>query len=1337
MTPGLSTSAGTTYTLSFKYNNPSSGTLFPSRLRVWYGNEATAAAMTNAVMDLGVVTSNVVTTASVDLTPGAGPVYIGFELYNPAGNSFNFHVGDISLVASGGPVSCALAAPGGVVVSGVTTSSATLVWNSVPGAFDYEREVRTSGAAGSGPAGLVSAASGAGSTTGASLTGVLSPSTTYSVHVRSRCAADDPSATWSTAVSFTTACASIGVPYAQDFTAVNSFACFVSQDLLSPPDPANHPVWGRATNNWSTYGFSGASAAVFHGIGFDPNTWMFLPAVELEAGTEYRLGYTYGKAGNFNNARYGALEVWYGLVAEGAGMLTNGTMLSDHGSFVHAATPATVAFTPPTTGTYYIGFRCNGGFHSSTYTVVDDIELDEAPACAQPLAVTAVAAGDGLDLTWDCGTCTGQMVVEYGSADVFSTPGAGAAPGIGGTIASSSATSPFHISGLVPGAVYRVFVRQACGAEYGANSIATTGTTAADNITCSDAIELECGTVAVAGTYSALHQVAGLCDASTADTYGLWYAVTGDGGDFTLSTCSIAGGQASFDTRITVMTSDDCTMFTCVASSAQASGCGSVTWSTAPGAYYLIYISGHAGSGQRGTFGLALECLPPPSCYPPTDLSVGSMSASEATFAWTSSPFNTGSEHVYELRSSGAPGSGPAGLVSGGDIAAGPVSLNGLAGSSSYTFSVRADCDDGGPSEWASVEFTTPCTAAAIPYDAAFTGATIPDCYAVINANNDAFSWVGGTWAAGFTNSSVAVYDNFDGYAFTPDDWLITRAVATTEGNTYRVSLKHRLSLSFASGAVGLRVYAGTSPDPGSMVLLEDLGNVATNVVTARQVDFTATGGPLYIAFKAGANTANSGWSFALYLGDIRVDALDCEGVPNGTTVPGAPCDPGPGLENGVVGEDCECVGTPIGCSGAEITISVLTDANPEQTTWTLYDGSMNEVATGGPFTAANTLVSSTVCLIAPNDVHRLTLHDSFGDGLAGNGYWEVRDANGLLLLRDAFTTGTVSPSATPAVASYGTGHALQFPAGPASIAAAYCGNFSYLRQQRIEAEPVPGASTYQFEFADPDAGFTRRIAVPRNWVRFNEMFSVPLVPGVTYFARVRVDQGAAGLGDDRFGGGCEIALQSDQTCTGLIDDASLPTFSCGVTRAFGASDKIWTYQVPGATQYRFRFVNAASSYARTIVRSNYQCILSWQSLPLVAGTTYDVSVEAYVGGAWKGYCGPVCQLTIAGGTAPALAPVAGNLEQVLNAQARIQLWPNPNTGDQVNVRAEGFATASNTVAIDVMDLSGKVAYTAMVPVMDGLLNTVLDLGHLNNGVYMLRFTTGDNVQVERLVISK
>ncbi|HEY0978529.1 MAG TPA: T9SS type A sorting domain-containing protein, partial [Flavobacteriales bacterium] len=238
--------------------------------------------------------------------------------------------------------------------------------------------------------------------------------------------------------------------------------------------------------------------------------------------------------------------------------------------------------------------------------------------------------------------------------------------------------------------------------------------------------------------------------------------------------------------------------------------------------------------------------------------------------------------------------------------------------------------------------------------------------------------------------------------------------------------------------------------------------------------------------------------------------------------------------------------------------------------------------------------------------------------------------------------------------------------------------------------------------------------------------------PGVVYFVRARVDQGLPGFADDHYGPGCELGMTAETNCTALIDNPASNTHSCGVTRTFGGSSKIWAQPVSGATAYRFRFRHAASGYVRVVDRPTYLCALNWVTLPLIDGNTYTVDVEVLVNGIWSGYCGPTCELTI--GNAPALA------EQRIAAQAtaaELQLFPNPNQGERVTLVANGLDAEATTATVTILDLRGAMVSNTTVSLGDGAINTVVDLQGLASGVYLVRLSDGTQDHVQRLVIQR
>ncbi|HQW87807.1 MAG TPA: T9SS type A sorting domain-containing protein, partial [Flavobacteriales bacterium] len=431
-----------------------------------------------------------------------------------------------------------------------------------------------------------------------------------------------------------------------------------------------------------------------------------------------------------------------------------------------------------------------------------------------------------------------------------------------------------------------------------------------------------------------------------------------------------------------------------------------------------------------------------------------------------------------------------------------------------------------------------------------------------------------------------------------------------------------------------------------------------------------------------------------------------------------------------------------IDVTGETVVVEITTDNDPSGIYWEIQDQAFQSVAVSPLYNTANTTETLPVCLSTLNgNCFSFYLFDFLGDGLSGtgngNGSWRLRTTDGRTLLGDNFDgtiNGVLSPNSPPATSGYVSGHEFCLPAGPSQPLAAECGVFTNLLQSKVFTSIVPGVTTYQFEFSDPDAGFRRRIAVPRNWVKFSEMVTSPLLPGVRYFTRVRVDQGASGFADDRFGTGCEMGLDPSAVpgCTGLVDNIGFPAHSCGVIRTFGGSDKVFAQPVVGATQYRFRFANAGEGYLRTILRPNYICPLSWVTLPLQNGVTYDVSVEVFYAGQWSGYCGPVCQVTIL--NPPAMAQQR-DAEVVTNSG--LQAWPNPVRDGVVNIRLDGLTAGTQRVSLEVYDLTGKRVVARDMENSGPVFNTVLELDGFAGGVYMVHLNVDGTVHQQRISVVK
>lgn len=456
--------------------------------------------------------------------------------------------------------------------------------------------------------------------------------------------------------------------------------------------------------------------------------------------------------------------------------------------------------------------------------------------------------------------------------------------------------------------------------------------------------------------------------------------------------------------------------------------------------------------------------------------------------------------------------------------------------------------------------------------------------------------------------------------------------------------------------------------------------------------------------------------------------------------------------------------GSNFDASGEGVTIIIVQDRWGSETTWEIYDAlEIAPVAAGGPYTdlGANgtAQIVEQACLpVTFGNCFTLRVYDAFGDGMCcsfGTGRWEIRSPGGALLLRDNFHgSGTLTGSAiydgdqSPALGvnpTYG-GHEFCLPKGPSDIEASECGVFNNTLSNKVFTIQAPGTGSYMFEFSNPDQAYRRRITLTTRYVKLSQLQTSPLVAGVHYFVRARRDAANDGFVNDNWGSGCEMGLDISvvQGCAQLIDDTDLPTHSCGVTRSFGYSNKVWATPTLGATQYRFRFEGAIDpdgasgpltpvTGARVITQSSYVRVLNWATYTLVDGETYNVQVEVFVNGVWSGYCGNICTVTIDN---PAFA--GNNLNSIDRSEEdNVTLYPNPVRDGNVNLSITGLTGTEGEVLVDVYDAFGKRVFTRSISTEGATeLRANLDLGSsFASGLYVVDITMGERHTVQRLNI--
>lgn len=454
-----------------------------------------------------------------------------------------------------------------------------------------------------------------------------------------------------------------------------------------------------------------------------------------------------------------------------------------------------------------------------------------------------------------------------------------------------------------------------------------------------------------------------------------------------------------------------------------------------------------------------------------------------------------------------------------------------------------------------------------------------------------------------------------------------------------------------------------------------------------------------------------------------------------------------------ITGITTDC--TPAGpCADNEVNLNITTDDFPNEITWEIYtSGFASVVCSGGPYFANFSQFTETCCL--PDGAYELLFSDAFGDGINPGGGFELLDPNGEMIIG---AEGVVIPGGS--ALNYGQSFAV--PIGTVKLYHYFCGRRDYLMNDFIVSELDPAVTAefgvgdntddgYQFWFFDVYTGYSRRIfrshANPSPGtapgpgaaahVRFSNMTTLPIPMNTLLNCRIRPRvNGVFGA----FGPSCFVEVNpSNAACpvTQLVDDTANQFFSCGVTKEFGGSDKIYAEPIAGANRYRFRFQIPSEGFTRFITRNSYALRLRWFTLPLEAGKTYEVHVAASLDNGAT-YCafGDMCEVTISG-----TVPAAGAMERTLTnglttVNGTMNIWPNPNTGEQLNLLAEGTGQVNGAATLTIVDLFGKTVSEQVVQLTDGMVNTQVDLPReLAKGMYLVQLEVGSQRIVSRLII--
>ncbi|SET84266.1 T9SS type A sorting domain-containing protein [Hymenobacter actinosclerus] len=300
-------------------------------------------------------------------------------------------------------------------------------------------------------------------------------------------------------------------------------------------------------------------------------------------------------------------------------------------------------------------------------------------------------------------------------------------------------------------------------------------------------------------------------------------------------------------------------------------------------AYYVISsLTGgtpaDVSESNYGAFMIDAITDVPPTCLPPTDITITNLQPNSAVITLTGGSANgTGYTIIY-----GPKGFDPAVSGTTVTVTASPYTLSNLLPSTNYEFYIRTICSASDQSSLVGPRsFFTPCVppiVSTFPYTENFDGVAagaLPCGVAVADINADAKTW------SVVTTGTPASAPNHMRYAYSADnaadDWFFTPALFLRAGTSYQLTFKYKAA--GATFAEGLEVKYGnaTTPAAQSNLLWRNIAIVNTAYATTAagnddgqvKAITPTTSGNYYIGFHA-ISAKNK---FNLYVDDISVTA--------------------------------------------------------------------------------------------------------------------------------------------------------------------------------------------------------------------------------------------------------------------------------------------------------------------------------------------------------------------------------------------------------------------------------------------------------------------------------
>jgi len=823
----------------------------------------------------------------IDLSAYTGNVYIAIHVPNGGLDGYYIYFDDFTVEEI---PSCLV--PNEITSTTITTNTADLEWTagaSTETAWNVEYHTSDFDP-GTSAAGITTEA--VSGTPELNLTGLTS-NTTYYVYHQADCGGG--TSAWVGPFEFTTACGIVSTfPWTEDFegaTTPNLANCW---DIIN----ANNDTDSFKT--YTTYGVGGTKAAGLY-TDFNSgnnNDYLILPQFTLSGNQRLKF---------FTRARSSSEPNDYRVV-----LSTTGTDTADFSTellplqTVNSTTQTEI--TPidlsAYTGNVYIAIHVPNGGLDGWYIYFDDFTVEDIPSCQVPtsMATTALSTTTA-DLSWTVGgSSESAWNIEYHTADF--TPGTSAA---GIVTETASGTPTANLTGLTANTTYYVYYQADCS---GGDLSAWVGpfefTTECETVSTFPWTE-DFGSITtpnLPGCWNELDQNADNDFFKTYSTYGVGGSVaaglytdfnSGNNDDYLiLPKFTLSGNQRlKFFTRarsssepndyrvVLSTTGSNAADFTTELLPLQTVNSTTQTEITPLdlSAYTGdVYIAIHVPSGGLDGYYIYFDDFTVediPTCQVPSSMTTANLSSTTTDLNWTVGGSTESAWNIEYHTADFTPGTSAAGIVTTNATGTPTTNLTGLTANTTYYVYYQADCTGGDYSAWVGpFEFTTSCEGVSVyPWTEDFNAVTtpnLPDCWRIINANNDNDEFK--TYSSyGVSNSkSVGLYTDFN--SGNNDDYLILPRFTLTGDKQLRFSVRARSSSEPNDYRVVIST-TGTSSTDFATELLPLQTVSSTTQTEINPIDLSAYSGDVYIAI----HVPNGGLDgYYIYFDDFILDDQPC-----------------------------------------------------------------------------------------------------------------------------------------------------------------------------------------------------------------------------------------------------------------------------------------------------------------------------------------------------------------------------------------------------------------------------------------------------------------------------